>query len=478
MSSSDTLPKTEKYPHEKLTLDGSNYSQWATGFKMWAGGIRLWSYVSGDEIDPSPPALLTDPDQNIICKEKHDFVYLCDIDDPHIAWDRPGEKYIPQKAIQFNQYLDCLFTLLKAHDSASIAEMLQTLIVLKSDLAALSVASSASSPTPTAISMTPVPPPQRRNTRSQMPSLCISYSELSPTIMTLSAKHSLTELHHAGTNSMPEHVAMLSGHRGNSAPPKTSDHVPPKGFDESKGDGWICRARLTKDEKKSALCSSPAAVAANTESPLADQPDEPVTSPPFILTLKDHSASISSTLDLPDGMFHVDSAATAHMEPEISRFSHYIKLREPIRVTLADEHVVLAPGWGKVRLALRYGTSLTERDFEFLHIPDLWCTLISVSTLASARISFTTSSKGGTLRSDDGDGPCLAHVHLKGGLYLLDAAYCICSTPTPMQAMLSQSPSLPSSLNTWHNRLCHVSWESTSASLFPVLHAMHTLLQN
>ncbi|KAG2131983.1 uncharacterized protein EDB93DRAFT_1094085, partial [Suillus bovinus] len=109
------------------------------------------------------------------------------------------------------------------------------------------------------------------------------------------------------------------------------------------------------------------------------------------------------------------------MEPEISCFSHYTKLREPIRVMLADEHVVLAPGWGKVRLALRYGTSLTEHDFEFLHIPDLHCTLISVSNLASAHISFTTTSKGGTLRSHDGDGPFLAHVHPKGGLYLLDA---------------------------------------------------------
>ncbi|KAG2028911.1 hypothetical protein BDR03DRAFT_1057227 [Suillus americanus] len=165
MSSSDSLPKTEKYPHEKLTLDGSNYSQWATGFKMWAGGIGLWPYISGDELEPSPLAPLTDADQNIIRKEKHDervklykqrrllalsalstaidaqdFVYLCDIDDPHVAWIALEKKYLPQKAIRFNQYLDRLFTLPKAHDSASIADTLQTLIVLKADLTALSVA--------------------------------------------------------------------------------------------------------------------------------------------------------------------------------------------------------------------------------------------------------------------------------------------------------------------------------------------------
>jgi hypothetical protein len=171
MSSSDSLPKTEKYPHEKLTLDGSNYSQWATGFKMWAGGIGLWSYVNGDEIEPSPPALLSDPDQNIIRKEKHDervkvykqrrllalsalstaidaqdFVYLRDIDDPHIAWIALEKKYLPQKTIRFNQYLDWLFTLPKAHDSASIAETLQTLIILKADLVALSVAPTTTTP--------------------------------------------------------------------------------------------------------------------------------------------------------------------------------------------------------------------------------------------------------------------------------------------------------------------------------------------
>ncbi|KAG2338163.1 hypothetical protein BDR05DRAFT_1004486 [Suillus weaverae] len=176
MSSSDSLLKMEKYLHEKLTLDGSNYSQWATSFKMWAGGIGLWPYISGDELGPSPLALLTDPDQNIIHKEKHDeqvkvhkqhrlltlsalsmaidaqdFVYLHDIDDPYVTWIALEKKYLPQKAIHFNQYLDHLFTLPKAHDSISIVEMLQTLIVLKADLAALSVASAVSAPTTTSV---------------------------------------------------------------------------------------------------------------------------------------------------------------------------------------------------------------------------------------------------------------------------------------------------------------------------------------
>lgn len=146
---------------------------------MWAGGIGLWSYISGDEIEPSPPAQLSDSDQNIIHKEKHDarvklykqrrllalsalltaidaqdFVYLHDIDDPHTAWIALEKKYLPQKAIHFNQYLNRLFTLPKAHDSTSIVETLQTLIVLKADLAALSIASTVSIPTATSTTST------------------------------------------------------------------------------------------------------------------------------------------------------------------------------------------------------------------------------------------------------------------------------------------------------------------------------------
>jgi hypothetical protein len=169
---SDTLPKTEKYPHEKLSLDGSNYSQWATGFKMWAGGLGIWSYISGEEQEPSPPAPLSDPDQNIIRNEKHaekvkifkqrrllalsalstaidaqDFVYLRDVNDPLVGWTSLANKYLPQKTIRFNQHLDRLFTIPKAHDSISISQTLQMLVVLKADLAALANSSQSKSTT-------------------------------------------------------------------------------------------------------------------------------------------------------------------------------------------------------------------------------------------------------------------------------------------------------------------------------------------
>jgi hypothetical protein len=117
------------------------------------------------------------------------------------------------------------------------------------------------------------------------------------------------------------------------------------------GHVWAqCPVHLSKDEKTSKSTpypSFPATIAANMELPSTGQANNSVTPTPFILSLKDHSVSILSTLSLPAGMLHVDSTLTAHMEPEISHFFHYTKLHKPIHVTLANEHVILAPGWGQ-----------------------------------------------------------------------------------------------------------------------------------
>ncbi|KAG2740173.1 hypothetical protein P692DRAFT_20753870 [Suillus brevipes Sb2] len=136
------------------------------------------------------------------------------------------------------------------------------------------------------------------------------------------------------------------------------------------------------------------------------------------------------------------------MEPNISRFANYMKLHELIRVKLADNHVVLAPGWGIVRLTLRYEKTLIDRDFDFLHVPNLQCTLISVSCLVSERISFISSLSRGMLSADDGHGPPLAHVHPYNGLYLLDATYATGNIVA--SAMLVRSSSVALSLHTWH----------------------------
>jgi len=314
MSSSDTLTKTEKYPHEKLSLDGSNYSQWATGFKMWAGGLGLWPYISGDETEPSPPAQVSDPDQNIIRQEAHntevkkfkqrhllalgtlstaidaeDFVYLPNVDDPHTGWTLLANKYLPQKAICFNQYLERLFTIPKVHDSASLSHTLQLLITLKANLTALAIntpipaRTSQSSATAAGASTSSPSPSTSNNEYSVSDAIFVHvllralpdyYDPFRQTLVNSTASLDFNdiinrlktqEMHRTGGT---EHTAMLSNHRGANAPPSKADRIAPKGFDEAKGDSWVtgwrpkcghclklghiwmqCHARLSKDDK-------------------------------------------------------------------------------------------------------------------------------------------------------------------------------------------------------------------------------------
>jgi hypothetical protein len=92
--------------------------------------------------------------------DAQDFVYLCDADDPHTAWTSLANKYLPKKTICFNQYLERLFTIPKAHDSSSISQTLQTIVVLKADLAALASSSPSTAQTiaSTSTSSTSSPP--------------------------------------------------------------------------------------------------------------------------------------------------------------------------------------------------------------------------------------------------------------------------------------------------------------------------------
>ncbi|KAG2029859.1 hypothetical protein BDR03DRAFT_1017804 [Suillus americanus] len=363
---------------------------------MWAGRLGLWPYISGDEKEPSPPTLLTDPDQNILRKEKHyervrlykqcrllalsalstaidaqDFVYLCDTEDLNVGWDALAGKYLPQKAIQFNQYLDRLFTIPKAHNSSLIAGMLQNLVVLSA------AATTTTPPTPNEYKV-----PDAIFVHILLRALPDYYDPFHQTLINSNTalnfndivNHLKTQELHCTTNGgNTKHAAMFSGHQCTVNSPSKADRIPPKGFDESKGDGWD-----EKNPKSATPLSSPAAIATNMEVSTADQPDaNAVSHPPSILSLKDHSANISSSLTVPTGSLHVDSASMAHMEPDISCFAHYTKLHEPIRVKLADNHVVLAPGWGTMTLALQYEQSLTNQDFDFLHIPDLLYSKVS-----------------------------------------------------------------------------------------------------
>ncbi|KAG2737722.1 hypothetical protein P692DRAFT_20671070, partial [Suillus brevipes Sb2] len=74
------------------------------------------------------------------------------------------------------------------------------------------------------------------------------------------------------------------------------------------------------------------------------------------------------------------------MESNHSLFTRYRPYNPPLIVKLANDDTVLAPGWGFITLALDNDGRHESIELPFLHIPDLRCTLISVSALASQSI--------------------------------------------------------------------------------------------
>jgi hypothetical protein len=159
-----------------------------------------------------------------------------------------------------------------------------------------------------------------------------------------------------------------------------------------------------------------------------------------------HSASFSNMNDI-SFPFHVDSAATAHMESNHSLFTRYRPYNPPLILKLANDNTVLAPGWGFITLALDNDGRHESIELPFLHVPDLWCTLISISALASQSIFFETDAEGG--RMHHADRTVIAHVNCSAGLYYLQAMH------THTAFAVRSIVTMPLPLAVWHARMGH-----------------------
>ncbi|KAG1763631.1 hypothetical protein EDD22DRAFT_776879, partial [Suillus occidentalis] len=107
------------------------------------------------------------------------------------------------------------------------------------------------------------------------------------------------------------------------------------------------------------------------------------------------------------------------MESDHSLFTRYSPYNPPLTVKLANNDVVFAPGWGTIKLVLDNDGKWEPIELPFLHVPDLRCTLISVSALASEGIFFETNAKGARMHRVDGT--TIASVNCTDGLYYLRA---------------------------------------------------------
>ncbi|KAG2068681.1 hypothetical protein BDR04DRAFT_1119649 [Suillus decipiens] len=148
------------------------------------------------------------------------------------------------------------------------------------------------------------------------------------------------------------------------------------------------------------------------------------------------TSGTTATLIWQSQTYPIHSAATAHMESKLSFFTRYRTYKPPLMVKLANDDTILAPGWGFIMLAFDNDGKYESIELPFLHVPDLWCTLISVSTLAAEGIFFEMDAEGGQMHH--ADRTVIAHAK---------------HTHMAFAARFTQATPLP--LLIWHVRMGH-----------------------
>ena len=149
----------------------------------------------------------------------------------------------------------------------------------------------------------------------------------------------------------------------------------------------------------------------------------------------------------------IDSGCTSHMTHDRSAFNTYRSLSSASTLDLGADSSASIVDSGDVRLFLRQknGTTSSCLIKSVLHVPKLLYQLLSVSSTVKTGFQICFNPQGVSLLRLS-DASVVATGTLRNGLYTLD----IDVTTTTSKSSLSPV-SLVSSLNTWHERLGHVS---------------------
>jgi len=470
------------FPYSPLDANGSNYSSWVTSMDLWLSLFNLWHLLIGDkkELQP-PPKLATESDATFaqwvathnasadiisFCEwqsitkgllgmavHSSDLIHFMGISDPALVWKALKNKYQATIGIRFTCLMGRIFDLLKASDSDSLVQSIKEITDIKAQFKAIkSIEWKCNEYTLVQALLCALPD-------FYVPLLQLILHSADANAGKLMLEGVISQIRNSeqyyvsfgSDNPHAHHTAMAAKTFKSSKP---VEHSKPKELDIFKGDKWEllwrltcgsckctghiwhnCRARLAKlDSPNMSACipSSPSQ-GTNILALTSGQPDNILS----FLHLPTHSASFSNMNDI-SFPFHVDSAATAHMESNHSLFTCYKPYNSPLIVKLANDNTVLAPGWGFIMLALDNDGRHESIELPFLHVPDLWCTLISVSALASQGIFFKTDAEGGWMHY--ADGTVIACVDCST-LYYLQAmhthtAFAIRSIVTMMSCMI------------------------------------------
>ncbi len=164
----------------------------------------------------------------------------------------------------------------------------------------------------------------------------------------------------------------------------------------------------------------------------------------FVCMMANGQMDPGLTADKRRTVWHIDSAATAHMTFDRSAFATYQPV-SPFAVQMGDSSTSLAVGRGDVYLSiLSDGKTAKCKLRNVLHVPSFVYSLVSVTALAKRGLIVQFQDNCATIIQD---GKSVASGTRVGGLYTLDLS---------TSSEKSETALTTASLQLWHERMCHV----------------------
>jgi len=167
--------------------------------------------------------------------------------------------------------------------------------------------------------------------------------------------------------------------------------------------------------------------------------------------------SITSTTDDANNIWIADTGATAHMTPNCAVFASYCSFSTPVR--LADGNIVMSAGVGSIVLVPHLGNARgPEIEFQrVLHVPALWCNLISVLYLVRWQ-NWSVLAEGDTISfRRENTLWFTAHINecnsasLEGEMQIAPSSSMVIAPAAPSK-QFAAAVTLPLDLELWHRR--------------------------
>ncbi|KAG0706779.1 hypothetical protein DFH29DRAFT_995648 [Suillus ampliporus] len=330
LSSNIWIPTS--FPHPPLDANGSNYTSWVISMDLWLSLFNLWCLLTGDkkglqctakdanESDADLNQCLTSITKGLLGMTVHssDLIHFMGATDPAIIWKALDNKYKASVGIHFTSLMGCIFDLPKASDSDSLTNIIKEITDIKAQFKVIKLTEWKCNEY-TLIQALLHALPKFYALLSQLILHSANVNARKLTLKGIIGQIRNSEQYYANfgsANLHTHHTAMATRAVKSDKP---TEHAKLKELDVSKGDKWELSWHSTSKSDSlntSAHIPPSSSWSTNLPTPALGQPDVI----PSLLHLSALSASFSN-ISTSSFSFHIDSAATAHMELDYSHFT-------------------------------------------------------------------------------------------------------------------------------------------------------------